>query len=441
MEHKLVTKEQKSILAKLLASENVTVEHGNYNTASFDVKNRVLRLPIWKEMSGNLYDLLVLHEVGHALFTPEEGHHDAKGHGRGFKSFLNVVEDARIERKIKTKFPGGRRAFIEGYNDLMKRDFFGIKEHGLNVDEMGLIDRINLHYKAGDHLDISFSDEESVFIDRIDKAETWKTVVKICEDLYDYAKENESETDMSDHFDGSSMENDENEMDWDEDYDPSDFEEMESSVDSCDEGDAGEETGNEESDDEAGDNNTTGGNGGKASDEENSEEDSEGSEKSKEGDSDEEDESKKGNSPSSGSEGGTDGDFEPESETDRNFRNNESELVSDEAKPYRYLNIPTNINLKDVIVDFSDIYEKYREYWASDPSGRYGSSTGEEQITYSTELFKDFRNKNKKVVEYLAKEFEMKKAAKDHARAATANSGIIDSEKLHTYKYLSLIHI
>ena len=119
MEHKLVTKEQKSILAKLLASENVTVEHGNYNTASFDVKNRVLRLPIWKEMSGNLYDLLVLHEVGHALFTPEEGHHDAKGHGRGFKSFLNVVEDARIERKIKTKFPGGRRAFIEGYNDLM----------------------------------------------------------------------------------------------------------------------------------------------------------------------------------------------------------------------------------------------------------------------------------------------------------------------------------
>jgi len=199
MEMKLVTKEQKSILAKLLASENVIVEHGKFSTASFDTKNRVLRLPIWKEMSGNLYDLLVLHEVGHALFTPEEGHHDAKGQGKGFKSFLNVVEDARIERKIKNKFPGGRRAFVEGYNDLMKRDFFGIKKHGMDINGLGLIDRINLHYKVGDHLDISFSDEESVFVDRIDKAETWKEVVKICEDLYDYAKENESETDMSDH--------------------------------------------------------------------------------------------------------------------------------------------------------------------------------------------------------------------------------------------------
>jgi len=221
-------------------------------------------------------------------------------------------------------------------------------------------------------------------------------------------------------------------MDWDEDYDPSDCEEMESPADS---GDAGEETGEEESDDETGDNDTTGG---KASDEKSSEEEnSEGSEKSKEGDSDEEDESKKG-SPSSGTEGGTDGsfsDYEPESKTDNNFRNNESELVSDEAKPYKYLNIPTNINLKDVIVDFSDIYEKYREYWAGDTTGRYGSSTGEEQRTYSTDLFKDFRNKNKKVVEYLAKEFEMKKAAREHSRAATANSGILSSEKLYTYKY------
>ena len=432
MEHKLVTKEQKSILAKLLASENLTVEHGNYQTASFDTKNRVLRLPIWKEMSGNLYDLLVLHEVGHALYTPEEGHHDAEGHGRGFKSFLNVVEDARIERKIKNKFPGGRRAFVEGYNDLMKRDFFGIKEHGLDVNGLGLIDRINLHYKAGDHLDISFSDEESVFIDRIDKAETWKTVVKICEDLYDYAKENESETDMSDHFDASSMMNDEDEMDWDEDYDPGDFEESDSDSGSgkmempsmnSEEGEEGEEekadSGSGKSDENS---------------EEDSEEDSEGSEKSEE-----EEKSEKGNTPSAGAEGGTDGDFdpdyEPESETDRNFRNNETELVSDEAKPYKYLNLPTNIDLKDVVVNFSEIYEEYRKHWETDPNGRYGASTGEEQRTYSTEKFKDFRNKNKKVVEYLAKEFEMKKAAREHSRSATANSGILSSEKLYTYKY------
>ena len=214
MEMKLANKESKSILAKLLATENVTVEHGKYNTASFDVKNRVLRLPIWKEMSGNLYDLLVLHEVGHALFTPEEGFHDAEGYGRGFKSFLNVVEDARIERKIKIKYPGGRRAFVDGYANLMERDFFGIKHEDLTG--LGLIDKINLHYKVGSHVDLTFSDEESVFLDRIDKANTWKEVVKICEDLWEYAKENESETDMSDHdWDEAMMRDDEEEDDYD----------------------------------------------------------------------------------------------------------------------------------------------------------------------------------------------------------------------------------
>ena len=98
---KLANKESKSILAKLLASENLTVEHGKFNTASFDTKNRVLRLPIWKEMSGSLYDLLVLHEVGHALFTPEEGLHDAKDHGKGFKSFLMQLKMHELREKLK----------------------------------------------------------------------------------------------------------------------------------------------------------------------------------------------------------------------------------------------------------------------------------------------------------------------------------------------------
>jgi len=411
MEMKLANKESKSILAKLLASENLTVEHGKFNTASFDTKNRVLRLPIWKEMSGSLYDLLVLHEVGHALFTPEEGLHDAKDHGRGFKSFLNVVEDARIERKIKIKYPGGRRSFINGYDDLVNRDFFGIK--GTDVNTLNLIDRINLHYKIGSHRPVSFSGEESVFIDRIDKANTWKEVVKICEDLYEYAKENESETDMSDHeWEKDFCEADDDaDEDWNEDYDPSDYESPESEdtekddcdapVDSCEDGESGED-------------------------------DKEGKGNSEDGDEEGEESSGAG----SGEEGGMDGRFEPESKTDRNFRNNEIELVSEEAKEYVYLNLPTKIDMKNVVVNFSDVYEEYREMYSSTSEPSYSNqSTGTEMMANATKLFKDFRSKNKKIVEYLAKEFEMKKAAKEHARTATANSGILDSERLYTYKY------
>ena len=417
MEMKLANRESKSILAKLLASENLTVEHGKFNTASFDVKNRVLRLPIWKEMSGSLYDLLVLHEVGHALFTPAEGLHDAKDHGQGFKSFLNVVEDARIERKIKIKFPGGRRSFIKGYSDLMERDFFGVKREDLTG--LGLIDRINLHYKVGDHMNLTFSDEEMVFVDRIDKANTWKEVVKICEDLYEYAKENESETDMSDHdWEESMMGDDDEDMDWDDNYDPSDCSD---SDDISDDSKEKHEEGEEEND------------GGSSSSENSDEEsDEEGKGGSKEGDEEGE---KNDGSASSGEEGGMDGRFEPESKTDRNYRNNEIELVSEEAKPYRYVNLPNKVDLKRIIVNYSDLYEDYKKLYSGDKQGRYDHRTGDEMMIEATKRFNDFRNKNKKIVEYLAKEFEMKKAAKEHSRAATANSGILDSERLYTYKY------
>ena len=411
---KLASRDSKSILAKLLASENLTVEHGKFNTASFDTKNRVLRLPIWKEMSGSLYDLLVLHEVGHALFTPEEGLHDAKDHGKGFKSFLNVVEDARIERKIKVKFPGGRKSFVTGYDDLMKRDFFGIK--GMDVDELNLIDRINLHYKIGSHRTVSFSGEESVFIDRIDKANTWKEVVEICEDLYEYAKENESETDMSDHeWENVMVDDDEEDEDWNENYDPSDFVDSDEDGENSEEGESGDGAGEDVEDD--------------VTDE--SKEKREASEKSTE-----EDEPGEGMSGGYGDEGSLDGKFEPESKTDSNFRNNEIELVSEEAKDYVYLNLPTKIDMKNVVVNFSDVYEEYREMYSSNIEPRYSNQvSGVEMMDEAAKLFKDFRSKNKKIVEYLAKEFEMKKAAKEHARTATANSGILDSERLYTYKY------
>ena len=411
------TKETKSMLAKLLASENLTVEHGKFQTASFDVKNRVLRLPIWKEMRGSLYDLLVLHEVGHALYTPEEGYHDAKGHGRGFKSFLNVVEDARIERKIKNKFPGGRRAFVEGYNDLVSRDFFGI--NGMDVNGLNLIDRINLHYKAGSHLDIGFDSEESEFITRIDKAETWKEVVKICKDLYEYSKENESETDMSDHsgmsefgeddsddYEEENLEGNDDSMEWN-----SDMDEMRSQFSEGDESD--EESDSEESSSSD-------------SDCEDGEENSDGSK----GDESEENEEKESSgSGSSGMKGGNSGDFnpdfEPESMTDENFRNNEMELLDDKAINYRYVTLPVNVPIESVVVDYKDILDEFETHYSERP----------EEIKVGEESFKAFRDKNKKVVEYLAKEFEMKKAAKDHKRAATANSGILNSEKLYTYKY------
>ena len=52
----------KNQLAKLLAEENIFVQHDpNARTASFDVKQRVLTLPVWKDVSAQLVDMLIGH--------------------------------------------------------------------------------------------------------------------------------------------------------------------------------------------------------------------------------------------------------------------------------------------------------------------------------------------------------------------------------------------
>ena len=93
----------KSILARLLASEDIDVQHQPVETASFDVENRVLTLPMWDDMSNELYDMLVGHEVAHALYTPNGAEtlmsaiESIDSDPRAWnivKSYLNIVEDA-----------------------------------------------------------------------------------------------------------------------------------------------------------------------------------------------------------------------------------------------------------------------------------------------------------------------------------------------------------
>ena len=58
--------------------------------------------------------MLVGHEVGHALFTPNEDWRDIADCPM---DFVNVIEDARIEKLMKRKYPGLRKSFAGGYKD------------------------------------------------------------------------------------------------------------------------------------------------------------------------------------------------------------------------------------------------------------------------------------------------------------------------------------
>lgn len=227
------TQESKSQLAKLMATENITVQHGKVETASFDLKNRVLTVPIWKDMTGDLYDLLLGHEVGHALETPMQGWHNAVmstgKFDQSFKHFLNVVEDARIEKKIKRRYPGLKKSFISGYTQLFDKNFFGIK--GKDINTMPFIDRLNVYTKSSATAKIHFSDEELDLVRDVESCETWDDVLRVTKAIFEYSKKEQKE--MQEQMKSSGMPE---YNEFGDEYEDSDF------GDETDESDFGDET-------------------------------------------------------------------------------------------------------------------------------------------------------------------------------------------------------
>ena len=376
--------ESKSQLAKLLATENITVQHAKIQTASFNLKTRVLNCPIWTDMSGDLYDLLMGHEVGHALETPEEGWHDAiiESQSKNFKTFLNVVEDARIEKKIKRRYPGLKKSFINAYKQLIDKDFFGIKNQ--NVNTLPFIDKINLYTKGGTSLGITFTDTETELLSKVEKCETWEDVVRVAEELFGYSKKEQQDKQEN------TFSNFTNEFGSHEGFDS----DISDDLDFDDSEDGKEETTTIPS-----------------------------NEQSEEDGKNEED----GNTPnrfkeSKGSMADQyDPDFEPICETDQNFRNNEASLLDEKCKEYIYVNIPT-ANPKGIFTSAKRVHE-------------FLTPKVFEPFNYNPETeLREFKNKNDRYISLLAKEFEMRKAAKSFAKKKISNTGDIDINSIYKYK-------
>ena len=176
----------KTQLAKLLATENFIVEHRDVKTAAFNVHTRVLSLPLWKLASNTVYDVLVAHECSHALFTPNE---DWTLKVDLPKQFVNVVEDARIEKLMKRKYPGLAKTFYHGYQELNDDDFFDIDDEDINT--FNLADRINLHFKVGHFVDVAFSPSEKPIVRIVEGCETFEDVLFAAELLHKFCKKEE----------------------------------------------------------------------------------------------------------------------------------------------------------------------------------------------------------------------------------------------------------
>lgn len=394
---------QSSILPKLLAKEDITIRHGNYHTAWFDVKNRVLGLPNWKDMGKDVYDLLCGHEVGHALFTPESGWHDSPEKLKGApRSYLNVIEDARIEREIRNTYPGLIAAMQRGYKELLKREFFG-DIHNLEWHEIKLIDKINLKTKLGSMIDVPFNSEEQVFLDRAFTNQTWDQVVQLAKDILKYTQENQEELLKPQEL-------------------PQVIQDL---IDQIEE--------KEEQQQEEQDQGPQGGHDDYPADQEEKEEEEapaseEGEQQVETQDSEEKEEPTLEDLQEELKQLASQPEHQPDadiSDTDEAFRSKEETLIDrGNGEGFTIINELRPYHIKNAVIGYDEL-KKERQYAAK---------LRDIDSEYKKEDFKKYVKDVKRSVNFAVKEFEQRKAAYRYTRATTAKTGRLDVGKLWSYK-------
>lgn len=368
--------QNRGTLARLMAIENITVEHRQIPTAAFDVINRILILPTWKEMSADLYDLLRAHEVGHALETPAEGWHGVTLANKNLRSFLNVVEDARIEKLIKNRYPGLKPSFIRGYKELFDNDFFGVSKKKLS--SLLLVDRINLHFKIGSYLNVPFSEEEMYYVKKVADAQTWQDVVNIAKEIYSF-----DEQELKNQLQEMKLQSSPGTSNNFEDYDFDDIDE--DNLDEADEADNSSESSNSPKRNQS-----------KIYD----------PFKNRSKDLDEWYEQQES----------------VESLTDSSFREREKEFLDSSSTPRVYIDVPA-AKLSKIIIPYKTILEQF--VWLN-PDIVSRKEIVDHKI--------NFLATNKRFVDHMVRDFELKRNARQLARAGTSKTGALNMKKLHQFK-------
>ena len=383
---------KKSIIAKLLSEEDISVVQKKTKTAAFNVETRELILPLWKEeMSKDISDLFICHEIGHALYTSVDLL--TKMQERKIdKSYVNIIEDARIEKMVQDKYLGTRSCFTKGYKELISKDFFGVNNKDLN--ELNLADRINLHFKGMDN--VPFSSVEQTWVDKVANVKTEDEVLDIAQGLMDFTDKNEeSQNQEQEQQSQSSVGSNEGEGETLEEL-RDDAKEIEDTDDTQSQGSNNDgDEGQEETQ----------------------------SSSSKESDDDKNTEEKK-TEVNSGFQGGEG--YKHTATTDLSFDKSLDDAMDKNAKDRVYATIP-KVNDK-VIIDYKSILEQCKTHYdKTENSSKFISKTKSDMIKFQMD--------SKKVVSYMVKEFEMKKSADLYKRASVSKTGTLNMGALHTYQF------
>ena len=412
-------------LAKLMATENITVEFQKISTPAFDLSTRTLYLPLWKDISKETYNMLVAHEVSHAMYTPTEEWNESTVVSERRQLAVNVVEDSRIEKLIIKKYPGCRSDFIMAYKELHGRDFFDLSKYG--VDDREIIDRINLYYKSYGNLYVPFSEDEKIWINRIDNISSFAEALEIADELINYEDSKKEDNPVANDSNDSAFSDDSEELD------------------SSDNGSESKGSESESGDNDAG-----------SADDDYSESDDNESESFEKGENDEEidDENFESGTSTFGysnEKDSTDGN-DDNSADDTESKAVKSSMESFEEKLTKISDVKGNYRFVDQYNKTIYLYNPYLEedfnkvilpmkdflMYANRHSKNFYMNGYKNRPNWKliepSEAYVTIRSENLKTVNNMVKTFEMKKSAALNARTMTSKTGLIDMDRLPFYK-------
>ena len=393
--------DSKSQLAKLLATENITVQHNNVATASFDVANRVLTLPIFKIKNKHVYDMLVGHECGHALWTTCDDWSEI-GSDDKLRMAVNILEDTRIDKMIQSKFPGIISDYEKGFKVLNDSNFYGMQDHDINT--LSFLDKVNMRSKSMNTMDIDFSNEETELLKQVDDIKTFDDVMKLAKELLAWQKQKDEEM-FANNMDVSADKQQSEDGESDSDY--SDDDGQMRDEDSHD--DSGQDSSQDSEDDET-----------ERKDDETYREWQDRLKDLEEEKKLEEEMMKSSMAPQEMQ----DDDF---GITNREFEKSVQKLTDTAIDSKRaYANLPKT-NLDNTIITYKQ--------WFKDFGNEIDQDSYKDYKSQMLSRFSTFKRDSMKTVNYLVKEFEMKKSATAYRRATTSKTGVIDPMMLSKYKF------
>ena len=113
------------------------------------------------------------------------------------------------------------------------------------------------------------------------------------------------------------------------------------------------------------------------------------------------------------------------SETERAAQENVDTIIENSNVHYVYCTLPKP-NMDLIVDDYTKVIPQMEASVA-----RFDKSRIEESRAALTE----WKRKENDTISFMVKEFEMKKSADTYARTSIAKTGVIDTNKLHSYKY------